>query len=147
LLSWFDWHWRHLFYPQNMTTSQWFPHYSSSFQTVELNAPFYSWPTVNVVKGWGRQTTKNDFMYTVKVCELITHAKRFSRTQVLVKDIGYIADLLGEHMGCFLFQLPPSYQYSPARLKSILSQLDPSLRNVVEFTSRINGMKMIRRSL
>jgi uncharacterized protein YecE (DUF72 family) len=29
--------------------------------------------------------------------------------QTLVKDFGYIADLLGGRMGCFLFQLPPSY--------------------------------------
>jgi uncharacterized protein YecE (DUF72 family) len=36
-------------------------------------------------------------------------------------------------MGCFLFQLPPSFTYTPARLKAILSQLDPKRRNVVEF--------------
>lgn len=44
-----------------------------------------------------------------------------------------IADLLGERMGCFLFQLPPSYRYTKARLSSILGQLDPARRNVVEF--------------
>jgi uncharacterized protein YecE (DUF72 family) len=36
-------------------------------------------------------------------------------------------------MGCFLFQLPPSYRYTAARLKGILAQLDPARRNVVEF--------------
>jgi uncharacterized protein YecE (DUF72 family) len=36
-------------------------------------------------------------------------------------------------MGCFLFQLPPSFYYTPARLKSILSQLEHKRRNVVEF--------------
>ena len=36
-------------------------------------------------------------------------------------------------MGCFLFQLPPSYRYSKARLTSILGQLDQAQRNVVEF--------------
>ena len=41
--------------------------------------------------------------------------------------------MLGPQMGCFLFQLPPSYPYSPARLKAIVSQLDPARRNVVEF--------------
>ena len=33
----------------------------------------------------------------------------------------------------FLFQLPPSYHYTPARLKTIVSQLDSGRRNVVEF--------------
>jgi uncharacterized protein YecE (DUF72 family) len=36
-------------------------------------------------------------------------------------------------MGCFLFQLPPSFHYSPARLRRIVKQLDPARRNVVEF--------------
>ena len=29
-------------------------------------------------------------------------------------------------MGCFLFQLPPSFHYTPARLKRVLGQLDPA---------------------
>ena len=36
-------------------------------------------------------------------------------------------------MGCFLFQLPPSYRYTKVRLNAIVSQLDPARRNVVEF--------------
>ena len=36
-------------------------------------------------------------------------------------------------MGCFLFQLPPSFHYTPERLKNILKQLEPNRRNVVEF--------------
>jgi uncharacterized protein YecE (DUF72 family) len=44
-----------------------------------------------------------------------------------------IADILDGHMGCFLFQLPPSYRYTKARLSAILGQLDPIRRNVVEF--------------
>jgi uncharacterized protein YecE (DUF72 family) len=76
---------------------------------------------------------KNKLVYTVKVCELITHVKRFSGTKTLVKDFGIIADILGERMGCFLFQLPPSYHYTKGRLNSIVRQLDPGRRNVVEF--------------
>jgi uncharacterized protein YecE (DUF72 family) len=134
--GWFYWHWRGAFYPQDMPTKDWFSHYAREFQTVELNAPFYSWPTVNAVKGWLRQAGDSEFVYTVKGCELITHVKRFSRTKLLVKDFGYIADLLGERMGCFLFQLPPSFQYTAARLKTLVLQLDPARRNVVEFRHR-----------
>jgi uncharacterized protein YecE (DUF72 family) len=134
--GWFYWHWRGLFYPDGMPTGEWFPHYAKSFKTVELNAPFYSWPTVNAVKTWVRQAGRGRFIYTVKACELITHVKQFKGTKMLVRDFGYIAELLGAHMGCFLFQLPPSFQYSAARLKRLLSQLDPRLRNVVEFRHR-----------
>ena len=69
----------------------------------------------------------------MKVCELITHIKKFKGTKTLIQDFGMIADILGEHMGCFLFQLPPSFRYSRARLNLIVSQLDPARRNVVEF--------------
>jgi uncharacterized protein YecE (DUF72 family) len=106
--------------------------YQDNFKTVELNAPFYSWPTVAAVKSWIRQA-EPDFVYTIKVCELITHIKRFEDTHALIEDFGYIADLLGLQMGCFLFQLPPSVRYSTDMLQLILSQMDPRRKNVVEF--------------
>ena len=72
-------------------------------------------------------------IYTVKASELITHIRKFEGTETLVQDFGYIADLLGPRMGCFLFQLPPSVQYSPEVLDNIVGQLDPARRNVIEF--------------
>jgi uncharacterized protein YecE (DUF72 family) len=131
--GWFYWKWRGLFYPDGMPTGEWFNHYAAQFDTVEINASFYSWPTIANVKAWQRQAVGRKFTYTVKVCELITHIKKFKGTKTLVKDFGIIADLLGEQMGYFLFQLPPSFRYSKPRLKSILSQLEPARRNAVEF--------------
>lgn len=131
--GWFYWKWRGLFYPADLPTGEWFKHYAKRLDTVEINASFYSWPTVANVKAWKRRPGKRNFVYTVKVCELITHIKKFNGTKTLIKDFGLVADILGERMGCFLFQLPPSYRYSKARLTSILGQLDPARRNVVEF--------------
>lgn len=134
--GWFYWHWRGGFYPSDLPTSQWFDRYASQFRTVELNAPFYAWPTAATVASWVRQAGRRRFVYTVKVSELITHVKRFAGTKTLVRDFGHVADLLGPRMGCFLFQLPPSFRYTPTRLKAILGQLDPARRNVVEFRHR-----------
>ncbi|UVK41763.1 DUF72 domain-containing protein [Mesorhizobium sp. AR10] len=131
--GWFYWKWRGQFYPTDLPTGEWFNHYATLFDTVEINASFYSWPTVANVKGWVRQPGSRSFIYTVKVCELITHIKRFKGTKTLVMDFGMIADILGERMGCFLFQLPPSYHFTKARLNGILGQLDRARRNVVEF--------------
>jgi uncharacterized protein YecE (DUF72 family) len=130
--GWYYWHWKGKFYPADAPSSQYFTIYKAHFRTVELNAPFYSWPTIGAVKTWIRQAEPG-FVYTVKVCELITHIKRFEDTRILIEDFGYIADLLGPQMGCFLFQLPPSVRYTPAMLHSIVSQLDPGRRNAVEF--------------
>src|SRR3982750_2072463 len=113
--GWYYWHWRECFYPQGTPSSKWFDYYASQFDTVELNAPFYSWPTVATVNTWLKQAGRRRFVYTIKVCEMITHTKRFENCKTLVRDFSLIADLLGKRFGCFLFQLPPSFQYSPAR--------------------------------
>jgi uncharacterized protein YecE (DUF72 family) len=105
--GWYYRDWEGCFYPPSLAGKDWFPYYADRFRTVELNAPFYSWPKVATVKAWARQARGRPFNYTVKVNELITHSKRFRRTKALVRDFGYIADLLGPQMGCFLFQMPP----------------------------------------
>src|SRR4051794_19477683 len=50
--GWFYWHWRDIFYPQEIPRTDWLHHYAKNFDTVELNAPFYSWPTISTVKTW-----------------------------------------------------------------------------------------------
>jgi uncharacterized protein YecE (DUF72 family) len=130
--GWRYWKWRESFYA-GVPQPDWFEHYLEVFDTVEINASFYSWPTVASVQAWRRQPGSRDFVYTVKVCELITHVKRLKGTKTLIRDFGLIADILGDRMGCFLFQLPPSYRYTAARLNAIIDQLDPERRNVVEF--------------
>ena len=132
--GWFYWHWRGAFYPQDIPTKRWFAHYAVHFRTVELNARFLllgqPWLPSNL---GGNRVTQKNFIYTIKVCELITHIKRFQGTKRLIADFCFIANLLGPTMGCFLFQLPPSFHYTPTRLKRILLQLDHDRRNVVEF--------------
>jgi uncharacterized protein YecE (DUF72 family) len=130
--GWRYWDWRDSFCA-GVPQPDWFKHYLKRFNTVEINASFYSWPTVANVQAWQRGLGKKRFVYTVKVCELITHVKKFKGTETLIKDFGMIADVLGDRMGCFLFQLPPSYRYTKVRLNDIVSQLDSSRRNAVEF--------------
>jgi len=130
--GWYYRHWKGLVYPADLPSSRWFQHYQETFDTVELNAPFYHWPRLTTVRNWARQASPG-FQYSVKVNRHITHLKRFKDTKKLVHEFSEFADTLGEHMGCFLFQLPPSFRYTPARLLAIVSQLDPRRRNAVEF--------------
>lgn len=130
--GWFYWHWRGKFYPDTKRTDTWFRHYVANFDTVELNAPFYKWPKDATVKSWRRNAPEH-FRYSVKVNSLITHEKRLVRTRRLVQEFCKIDNLLGEKLGCFLFQFPPSYKFTRSRLTSIVAQLDPRLRCAVEF--------------
>lgn len=134
--GWFYSHWRGIFYPRHEpTTKNWFAYYSNVFETVELNAPFYRWPSPATIRRWKRDAPPH-FIYSVKVNQQITHEKRMVRTRRLVESYYQIAEVLGEKMGCFLFQFPPSFKFTPSRLKSIVSQLDGRRRNVVEFRHR-----------
>lgn len=134
--GWFYSHWRGIFYPaQEPTTKNWFGYYANVFDTVELNAPFYRWPKPATVRRWKKEAPPR-FLYSVKVNQTITHEQRMVRTKKLVADYYQIAATLGDRMGCFLFQFPPSYKYTAARLKSIVTQLDPTQRNVLEFRHR-----------
>ena len=69
------------------------------------------------------------------------------RTKALVQTYYEIAPVLGDKMGCFLFQFPPSYHFSASRLRSIVTQLDPAYRNVVEFRYRSWWRETVYRAL
>lgn len=133
--GWYYRHWHGPFYPQDLPSHRWFAHYKRTFNTVELNAPFYRWPTPETVRRWRREAHRN-FVYCIKVNSLITHERRFIKTRRLIRDFCSLGDVLGPHLGAFLFQMPPSFRYSPEKLCLILGQLDPRWTNVLEFRHR-----------
>jgi uncharacterized protein YecE (DUF72 family) len=130
--GWYYREWKGAFYPSELPSHRWFRHYTEHFNTVELNAPFYRWPQPTTIKTWKRNAPEH-FRYSIKVNRSITHDKRFQGTQDLIRQFYQIADVLGPRMGCFLFQLPPNFEFTPARLELIISQLDVIHRNVLEF--------------
>lgn len=130
--GWFYWHWKGKFYPKDIPQHRWFKHYAEYFNTVELNSPFYRFPKQTTAKNWYRQSPK-DFVYTLKVNKAITHIKKFHNARKLINDFYKLGDELKEKMGCFLFQLPPSLQFSRKKLKEIIEQLNLEKRNVLEF--------------
>ncbi len=131
--GYFYWGWRGKFYPEDLKPNQWFKYYSSIFDTVEINSTFYHFPKGSTIKKWYKDSP-DDFVFSVKVNKVITHLKRFNDTQELIdRFYKIVADNLKEKLGTFLFQLPPSYKYSKNNLDKLIKQLNPNLKNVVEF--------------
>ncbi|RLG70313.1 MAG: DUF72 domain-containing protein, partial [Candidatus Iainarchaeum archaeon] len=132
--GWFYWHWRGLFYAAQSQPREWFKEYCKHFNTVEINASFYHFPTEKTAKGWLKRAPK-EFIYTVKANKAITHIKKFKGTRRLIKNFYKVVNVLKENnqLGCVLFQLPPSLHYSKTKLKEILQQLNPEFKNVIEF--------------
>lgn len=144
--GWYYLHWKGTVYPAALPSSRWFGYYAEHFNTVELNAPFYHWPKETTVKRW-QSSVPESFVYSVKVNQAITHLKRFKGTKRLVGKFYRLLAPLGPKLGCVLFQLPPSFSYTEARLRAILDQLNPAFRNVIEFRHKSWWSEEVRAAL
>jgi uncharacterized protein YecE (DUF72 family) len=125
--------WKNEFYPQGLAQNKWFDFYTQHFNTLELNVTFYRFPTLQSLKSW-YDKAPGGFRFSSKVPRSITHFKKFEETEQMLKDFyQLLKEGLQEKLSCVLFQLPPQFSYSEERLEKILSQVDASFHNVIEF--------------
>ena len=125
--------WKEIFYPPGLPQKKWFDYYCTHFNTLELNVTFYRFPQLAFLQNWYDKSPEG-FDFSVKAPRLITHYKLFSDTKRLLGDFyGTTRDGLKDKLGCILFQLPARIVYSEMMLDRIISQLDTSFVNIVEF--------------
>jgi uncharacterized protein YecE (DUF72 family) len=125
--------WKEEFYPKGLAQNKWFSYYTQHFDTLELNVTFYRFPTLNSLKSW-HEKAPDHFSFSAKVPRSITHFKKFEDTERMINDFyGLLKEGLKEKLACVLFQLPPTLIYSKEKLETILSQVDPAFKNVIEF--------------
>jgi len=124
--------WQGLWYPPELKAHRWFGYYAARFDTVEINASFYRFPTERAVGRWRMQAPEG-FTYSIKAPRLITHMKRFRDCKAHIAGFYSTVSALGGKLDCVLFQMPPHLYYRPEALSRILGQLDPAFRNVCEF--------------
>jgi uncharacterized protein YecE (DUF72 family) len=103
-------------FPAGSRSSEFLHLYSRRFVTVEGNTTFYSVPDVDTVKRWATETP-DGFEFCLKMPRDLTH-----QGSLADKTEGAIAFLkrmqgLGDRLGVFFAQLPPSY--SPAQLDDL----------------------------
>ncbi len=111
--------------------------YGKVFQTVEIDSTFYRYPSKGMVMGWTRYSPEG-FVYAAKLPRLITHDKNLDLNEGIEKDLQAFVELmeplwLGGKLGCILIQLPPRFDYAPARLEDFLKILPTNLKFAVEF--------------
>jgi uncharacterized protein YecE (DUF72 family) len=129
------WHyedWSPLFYPPGLHKSKWFEYYSRHFDTVEINNTFYQLPKERTFENWHKQAP-NNFLFTVKANRYITHIKRLKDPREPLDRFYERANLLWEHLGPVLYQLPPSFQKDLDRLKFFFQALPKERIAVFEF--------------
>lgn len=124
--------WKNRFYPEGLPTKNWLTYYSSVFDTVELNGTFYKTPKLADLKRQA-DATPDHFRFSAKMNRLITHTQRLNGSRQLVDEFQQLLrDGIGEKLMHFLFQMPPSFQYSEENLQRILDSVPHSPENVVE---------------
>lgn len=126
-------HWRDHFYPQGLPMKKWFEFYCQHFNTVELNVTFYRFPKLETLEGWYNRSPEQ-FKFTVKAPRMITHYKKFVNAARETKEFyNVVSKGLKEKLGTVLFQLHPRFEYSEENLERILSVVDTSFINAIEF--------------
>ena len=125
--------WKDLFYPKGLPQRQWFAYYAEHFNALELNNTFYRFPELSALQKW-YDTSPEAFRFSVKAPREITHIKKFDETGELLQTFYEVLQQgLAEKLGTVLFQLPPSFDYSPDRLRLLTAQMNLSFTNVIEF--------------
>lgn len=125
--------WKGKFYPTTLKPAQWLAHYSTVFNTVELNGTFYRMPQLSNLKKY-HSVTPADFSFSVKASKYITHVLKLKDAKTYVNEFSeLIENGLGEKFGKLLFQLPPSFNYSDENLERVCNSIPFSEKNVIEF--------------
>ncbi|MFP4357732.1 MAG: DUF72 domain-containing protein [Puniceicoccaceae bacterium] len=124
--------WKGAFYPEKTTGPRMLDEYARHFGTVEVNGTFYSLPEADTVEDWtGR--VPDDFIFSVKASRYITHMKKLKDPREPLGKLYRVLEAFGDRLGPVLFQLPPSWNRNPERLKQFLECLSRDYRYTFEF--------------
>ncbi|MEE1944629.1 DUF72 domain-containing protein [Pedobacter sp. KR3-3] len=128
--------WKELIYPKKTKEADFLGEYVKHFNSIELNAIFYSLPKEEQILKWAEQVkanTNGDFMFCPKFSRTITHLKRLKDTDYLTDEYIKAISAFGQYLGpCFL---QVSDNFGPNNigvLASYLEKLPADLKVFVE---------------
>lgn len=108
---------------------------AQGFNSVEINATFYRYPTERMAGVWGR--APKSFRFSIKVHRSITHyAKLSHRAQTLWEAFTRPLKPIEDRVAFWLYQMPPSFKYNQqnlARLREYFANTGHTGTPVVEF--------------
>jgi len=121
-------HWgKGAFYPPDVPRRSWLPYAARRFNSVEINGTFYSLKNPDVFRRWVEATPTRGFVFAIKGSRYLTHnLKLRNAEQALANFFASGILLLGRKTGPFLWQLPASYGFDPARVEAFFDLLPRS---------------------
>jgi uncharacterized protein YecE (DUF72 family) len=120
-------------YPKGTKATDFLKHYTSHFNSIELNAMFYQTFPVSVTEKWASQADDN-FRFCPKFPQAISHIKRLKNTEVETDK--YLESLMGfgNKLGYCFLQFDEHFGVKHFNeLKNYLDKLPPELSLAVEF--------------
>jgi uncharacterized protein YecE (DUF72 family) len=123
--------WRGVLYEEGVPQRSWLARYAREFATVEVNNAFYRLPERSVFARWQDETPPG-FLMAVKVSRYLTHIRRLRDPS---EPVGRLLDRavgLGDRLGPFLLQLPPTLRADPGLLDAALRAFPEESRVAVE---------------
>lgn len=90
------------FYPRG--TKDELSYYATQFNSIELNATFYNFPSIEQYETWAEKTPE-DFKFFPKINQMISHLKRLNDVEVYTEDFCNNLAGLGEKLGVVFLQL------------------------------------------
>ena len=115
-------HWDGTLYPPGTPRARRLAVYTQHFDTVELNASYYRWPSNSSFASWRRRLPEG-FRMSVKAPRGLTHAKKLYAPEVWVDRIAASWHELSDRRAVLLVQLPPTLERDDARLEWFLGLL------------------------
>jgi uncharacterized protein YecE (DUF72 family) len=123
--------WKGVVYPADLPAKRWFEHYTSLFDTVELNNTFYRLPPPSTADAWGAQAPPG-FVYALKLGAFGSHRMKLRDAASWLPNHLDRAERLGRALGPTLVQLPPRWRRDVGRLDEFLSVAPRTTRWAVE---------------
>lgn len=124
-------HWQNVLYEPGTAKGKRLSRYAVEFDTVELNASFYRWPSDTAFSRWRGQLPPG-FTMSVKAGRGLTHARRLRSPEPWVDRLTRAWHELGDRRGAILVQLHPAQPRDDARLDYFLGLLPVGMRVAVE---------------
>jgi uncharacterized protein YecE (DUF72 family) len=125
--------WLGPFYPAATRQSAFLSVYARAFDTVEVDATFYSVPSASTVRGWAERVPPG-FTFALKMPQEVTHVHRLRDARELADEFFDRVRLLGSKLGPILMQFAP--EFTPSELPALaafLPHVPRDLAVAVEF--------------
>src|SRR5690606_29223366 len=129
------------FYPAGLKQKEELAYASRHLGAIEINSTFYSHQKAQSFLNWAAETPE-DFVFSVKGHQLITHIKRLKDVEQPLANFfasGVLA--LGKRLGPFCWQLPPNLKYDKARMEAFLALLPRDRDALLALAGRNQGLK------